>query len=239
MFQFSIMVRNANLWFVVGTKLYSVAASMAGRPKLHAVGTTDWVKCFLRTVTTGAAWQRTRAENKNTAGKTWVRKHSQKHLNGVSDEICSGLVVKSALLSSARLVHVNGLCGYPGGKIPSTVWVEQPISSSGKEENRQTTMAPVHNLLAPLTERFNLRITTPPRTVPSTASGIQTPPGDTPGERFQFRLTAPPFCSQTQTLMKVKISHQSSWWIRRPSGWTVSQWTWPWRWRGLPAALPG
>lgn len=39
-----------------------------------------------------------------------------------------------------------------------------------------STMAPVHNLLAPLTERFNLRITTPPRTVPITDNGMQTTP---------------------------------------------------------------
>lgn len=65
------------------------------------------------------------------------------------------------------------------------------MSSSGNEENRQTKTAPVHSLLAPLTERFSLRITTPPSTVPRTASGMQTPPGDTSGEEFQVRLTAP------------------------------------------------
>lgn len=65
---------------------------------------------------------------------------------------------------------------YLGGKTPATFWVEQPISSSGVAENMQSRMAVVHNLLAPLTERFNLRIRTPPRTVPSTASGIPTPP---------------------------------------------------------------
>lgn len=78
---------------------------------------------------------------------------------------------------------------YPGGKIPSTFWVEQPSSSSGKDENKQTKTAPVHNLLAPLTERFNLRITTPPRMVPSTASGMQTPPGGAGGQRLS--LTPP------------------------------------------------
>lgn len=63
-----------------------------------------------------------------------------------------------------------------GGKTPATIWVEHPRNNSGVAETRQSRMATVHNLLAPLTERFSLRIRTPPRTVPSTAIGMQTPP---------------------------------------------------------------
>lgn len=51
------------------------------------------------------------------------------------------------------------------------------MNNSGRAENRQSRTAPVHNLPAPFTERFNLLIRRPPRTVPSTANGIQTPPG--------------------------------------------------------------
>lgn len=65
---------------------------------------------------------------------------------------------------------------YLGGKTPATFWVGQPMSNSGVAENKMIRMAAVHNLLAPLTEIFNLRIRAPPRTVPSTASGIQIPP---------------------------------------------------------------
>ena len=50
------------------------------------------------------------------------------------------------------------------------------MNSSGTVESMQSRMAVVHNLLAPLTERFSLRIRTPPRTVPRTANGIPTPP---------------------------------------------------------------
>lgn len=50
------------------------------------------------------------------------------------------------------------------------------MSSRGAETNKLSTTTVVHSLLAPFTERFNLRIRTPPRTVPSTASGIQIPP---------------------------------------------------------------
>lgn len=50
------------------------------------------------------------------------------------------------------------------------------MNSNGKAENMHRTMAVVHNLLAPLTERFSLRIRAPPRTMPSTAMGIPTPP---------------------------------------------------------------
>lgn len=101
----------------------------------------------------------------------FIHKH---HLNGDSAEACPGSEVQPAAGAGCLFFFF-----YPGGKIPSTVWVEQPISSSGKEEKRQTKTAPVHSLLAPLTERFNLRITTPPSTVPRTASGMQIPPGDT------------------------------------------------------------
>lgn len=167
-------VRYAYYWLVVRTKLDVVAASVAGRPELHAVGTTDRVKCFLRTVTAGAAGQRTRAGSKNT----------QLQLENI------------LLFRVPSSAHVKGRRIHPGGKTPSTVWVEQPISSSGKEENRQTKMAPAHNLLAPFKERFNLRITTPPRTVPTTASGIQTPPGGTSEEITQFRPTAPRFVAK-------------------------------------------
>lgn len=100
-------------------------------------------------------------------------------------KICWGLALKAAV-SYVCLVPDNELCSYPGGKTPSTFWVEQPRSNSGNEENRQTKAAPVHNLLAPLTDRFNLRITTPPRMVPSTATGIQTPPADIPEEEVKW-----------------------------------------------------
>ena len=60
--------------------------------------------------------------------------------------------------------------------MPPIFWVEQPMNNKGTEEMIQIKTAPVHNLLAPLRDRFNRRIRTPPRTVPSTASGIQTPP---------------------------------------------------------------
>lgn len=96
-------------------------------------------------------------------------------------KICWGLVLKAHLCAWCLITD----CSYPGGKTPSTFWVEQPRSNSGNEENRQTKTAPVHNLLAPLTDRFNLRITTPPRMVPSTATGIQTPPGDIQGEKVK------------------------------------------------------
>lgn len=69
-----------------------------------------------------------------------------------------------------------------GGKTPETVWVEHPRNSSGVEEIRQSRMATVQNLLAPLTERFSLRIRTPPSTVPSTAMGMQTAPDGTHAE---------------------------------------------------------
>lgn len=118
LFPFCVMGTNAYFWFVVKTKLYGVAACVAGRPELHVVRATDWVECPLRTVTAGAAWQRIRAENKRTAGKTPVRTVFNFHKiakNGDSDEICSWLVVKSAVPSSACLVHVNRLWIYPGG----------------------------------------------------------------------------------------------------------------------------
>lgn len=99
--------------------------------------------------------------------------------------ICWGLVLKAAALSFVCVVPDSRLCSYPGGKTPSTFWVGQPRSNSGNEENRQTKTAAVHNLLAPLTDRFNRRITTPPRMVPSTATGIQTPPGVIPGEKVK------------------------------------------------------
>lgn len=60
------------------------------------------------------------------------------------------------------------------------------MNSSGTAETMQSRMATEHNLLAPLTERFNLRIRTPPRTVPSTASGMQTPPEERKQEDFLF-----------------------------------------------------
>lgn len=62
------------------------------------------------------------------------------------------------------------------------------MSNSGEAENKQSKTAPVHNLLAPFTGRFNLLIRSPPRTVPSTASGIQTPPeGQTTGVTLMNR----------------------------------------------------
>lgn len=60
--------------------------------------------------------------------------------------------------------------------MPPTLWVEQPMSSRGVEVSRLMKTTVVHNLLAPFTDRFSRRIKTPPRTVPSTASGIHTPP---------------------------------------------------------------
>lgn len=60
--------------------------------------------------------------------------------------------------------------------MPPTAWVGQPMSSRGVATNKLSTTTVVHSLLAPFTERFNLRIRTPPRTVPNTASGIQIPP---------------------------------------------------------------
>lgn len=59
----SLLVDDANFWFVVEAKLDCAAAGVAGRPELHPVGPTDWVESCLRTVTGGVAWRRTRAEN--------------------------------------------------------------------------------------------------------------------------------------------------------------------------------
>lgn len=69
------LVRNVYFWFAACIKLYAAAASMAGRPELHAVGTADWVKRPLRTVTSSTARWRIRTENKITAGKTWLWEH--------------------------------------------------------------------------------------------------------------------------------------------------------------------
>lgn len=70
------------------------------------------------------------------------------------------------------------------------------MSSSGMADIMQSKMAMVHNLLAPLTERFNLRIRAPPRTVPSTASGMLTAPGmnEAEGQKLQ-RLSPQPLTS--------------------------------------------
>lgn len=59
----SLLVDDANFWLVVEAKLDRAAAGVAGRPELHPVGPTDWVESSLRTVTGGAAFQRTGAEN--------------------------------------------------------------------------------------------------------------------------------------------------------------------------------
>lgn len=64
------LVRNVYFWFASGIKLYAAAASMARRPELHAVGTADWVKRSLGTVTSSTARRITGTENKITAGKT-------------------------------------------------------------------------------------------------------------------------------------------------------------------------
>lgn len=73
---------------------------------------------------------------------------------------------------------------YLGGKIPATFCVEQPRNSSGRAENVQSTITVKHNLLAPTTDRLSLRMTAPPRTVPSTAIGIPTPPEGQIGRDF-------------------------------------------------------
>lgn len=62
------------------------------------------------------------------------------------------------------------------------------MNSSGNAENRHRTMATVHNLLAPLTERFNLRIRAPPRTVPSTAMGIPTAPEKSTPQKLESHV---------------------------------------------------
>lgn len=217
---------NANLWFVVGTKLYAVAASVAGRPELHEVGTTDWVKCSLRTVTAGAARQRTRAENENTAGKTSVRQHSSTVIRIIGIIIIRIGACKRTVWLPRRKDSINRLGGA----------ADQQQRHGGQQADKDGARA---QLAGAAHRKFQ-----PSHHNPS-QDGAHYCQWDTNSSWRHVRreISTPSdsstFCSQTQTMMKVKVSHQSSCWIRPTSGWTVSQWTWPWRWRGRPAALPG
>lgn len=210
-------VRNAYFSFAVGIKLYAAASGVAGRPEFHAVGATDWVKCPLRTVTSGTTRRRTRAENKITAGKIELKNIGD--LFGVDAEDCGWW---DSLVCWCLLPRRKDPIDLLGGAAKEQQW------QRGEQADQDGTCT---QLAGAADRKFQ------PSHHHSSQDGAQYCHWDTDSSwrGSDMQSASAPLCN----LKPLKTSHRSAWWTRRPSGWTVSQWTWPWRWRGRPAVLPG